>query len=139
MKFLGSYTVPKVDVQIGASFQSIPGVEYAAVYSAPNSDVSRPVSQGGVGRLPAGGVATGATALNLIQPGSTYGPRFNQIDLRLGKVLRYSRTRSVVSLDIFNLLNSDTIAAASSTYSTWLAPSAVVAPRLMKISMTVDF
>jgi hypothetical protein len=139
VKFLGSYTVPKVDVQIGASYQSIPGVEYAAVYAAPNSDVSRPASQGGLGRLPAGGVATGTTSVNLIQPGSTYGPRFNQIDLRLGKVLRYSRTRSVVSLDIFNLLNADTIANASSTYSTWLAPSAVVAPRLMKISMTVDF
>ncbi len=36
VKFLGSYTVPKVDVQIGASYQSIPGLEYAATYAAPN-------------------------------------------------------------------------------------------------------
>ena len=28
VKFLGSYTVPKVDVQIGAAYQSIPGIEY---------------------------------------------------------------------------------------------------------------
>jgi hypothetical protein len=139
VKFLGSYTVPKIDVQLGASFQSIPGVEYSATYAAPNTDLSRPTSQGGLGRLPSGGVATGTTSVALVQPGSLYGPRFNQIDLRLGKVLRFNRTRSVLSLDLFNLLNSDTIANASSTYTTWLAPTAVVAPRLAKVSLTLDF
>jgi hypothetical protein len=139
VKFLGSYTIPKIDVQLGASFQSIPGVEYSAQYAAPNSDLARPVASGGLGRLPSGGVATGTTTVNLIQPGTLYGPRFNQIDARLGKVLRFGRTRSVVSLDVFNLLNSDTISNASALYITWLAPQAVVAPRLMKVSMTYDF
>jgi hypothetical protein len=139
VKFLGSYTVPKIDVQIGASFQSIPGIEYSATYAAPNSDVSRPVALGGMGRLPAGGVPTGTTNVALIQPGTFYGPRFNQIDARLGKVLRFANRRAIVSLDMFNLLNSDTISNASSVYATWLAPSAVVAPRLMKVSMTFDF
>jgi hypothetical protein len=45
----------------------------------------------------------------------------------------------VISLDLFNVLNSDTVSTASSTYSTWLAPGAVVAPRLAKVSLTVDF
>jgi hypothetical protein len=139
VKFLGSYTVPKIDVQIGASFQSIPGIEYSATYAAPNSDVSRPVALGGMGRLPAGGVPTGTTNVSLIQPGTFYGPRFNQIDARLGKVLRFANRRAIVSLDMFNLLNSDTISNASSVYTTWLAPTAVVAPRLMKVSMTLDF
>ncbi len=61
VKFLGSYTIPKIDVQLGGSFQSIPGVEYAASYAAPNTDLARPVAQGGLGRLPTGGVATGTT------------------------------------------------------------------------------
>ena len=74
VKFLGSYTIPKIDVQFGASFQSIPGIEYAAIYSAPNSDVSRPVAQGGLGRLPAGGVAAGTTNVNLIPPGTIVRP-----------------------------------------------------------------
>ena len=43
VKFLGSYTIPKAEVQVGASFQSIPGIEYAATYAAPNS-VVRPVA-----------------------------------------------------------------------------------------------
>jgi hypothetical protein len=139
VKFLGSYTVPKIDVQLGASFQSIPGIEYSAVFAAPNSDLSRATTQGGLGRLPSGGVATGTTALNLIQPGTLFGPRFNQIDARIGKVLRFNRTRSVLSLDIFNVLNADTVASVSSSYATWLAPTAVVAPRLMKVSLTLDF
>jgi hypothetical protein len=139
VKFLGSYTVPKIDVQIGASFQSIPGVEYAANYAAPNSDVSRPVANGGLGRLPTGATITQSTAVNLIQPGSLYGPRFNQIDMRFGKILRFGQRRANASLDLFNVLNADTISNASSTYSTWLAPAAVVAPRLMKVSLTFDF
>ena len=139
IKFLGSYTVPKIDVQIGAAFQSIPGIEYSAAFAAPNADLARPVSQGGLGRLPTGGVATGTTTVNLLQPGSTYGERFNQIDLRFGKIVRFSQRRAVVSLDLFNVLNSDVLSGASSVYATWLAPTAVVAPRLAKVSLTFDF
>src|SRR4051812_4497788 len=139
IKFLGSFTVPKIDVQLGASFQSIPGIEYAASYAAANSDLARPVDQGGLGRLPSGGVASGTTTVNLVQPGTFYGPRLNQVDARIGKIIRAGRTRSVISLDLFNLLNNDTISSASATYSTWLAPQAVVAPRLMKVSLTLDF
>ena len=73
-------------------------------------------------------------------PGDTYGPRFNQIDVRFGKVVRFSNRKAVVSLDLFNVLNDDTIAAASGAYNTaWLAPTAVVAPRLAKVSVTFDF
>jgi len=139
VKFLGSYTIPKIDVQLGGSFQSIPGVEYSASYAAPNSDLARPVAQGGLGRLPAGGVAAGLTNVNIIQPGGTYGPRFNQIDMRLGKNVRFSGRRAVVSLDIFNVLNTATVSGASATYTTWLAPQNVVAPRLMKGTVTFDF
>ncbi len=69
VKFLGSYTVPKVEVQIGASFQSIPGIEYAATYAAPNTASSPSRSAA----CRPSGVATGTTALGLVQPGSFYG------------------------------------------------------------------
>jgi hypothetical protein len=139
VKFLGSYTVPKVDVQVGASYQSIPGIEYASVYSAPNSDIARSTAAGGLGRVPTNGVLTGSTSVNLIQPGTLYGERFNQVDMRIGKILRFANTRSNISLDIFNLFNSAVISQASPLYATWLAPQAVVAPRLLKISLTFDF
>jgi Carboxypeptidase regulatory-like domain len=139
VKFLGSYTVPKIDVQLGAAYQSIPGIELGATYAAPNTDLARSPASGGLGRLPTSGTTIGTTSVGLVQPGSLYGERFNQVDLRLGKIIRVARTRSNLSLDIFNLFNSAVISGASTTYATWLAPNSVVAPRLLKVSWTFDF
>jgi hypothetical protein len=68
-----------------------------------------------------------------------YGPRLNQVDARFGKIVRFGNRRAVASLDVFNFINVDTVSNVSSTYSTWLAPSAVVSPRLLKVSLTFDF
>ena len=68
----------------------------------------------------------GTTTVGLIQPGSNYYTRFNQVDLRLGKIIRIARTRSNLSLDIYNVLNSDVLSGISATYATWLAPTGVV-------------
>jgi len=145
VKFLGSYTVPKIDVQVGASYQSIPGVEMAATFAASNSGVIQPA----LGRLPTGGTAAATTNLALLQPGSNYYTRFNQLDLRLGKIIRVARTRSNLSLDIYNIFNSDVLSGLNATYTNaivnginvnpWLAPTSVVAPRLLKVSWTFDF
>jgi len=134
IKMLSSYTVPKIDVQLGAAYQSIPGVEMFANYSAPNS-----VVQQSLGRLPTGGIATGTTALSLLAPGQNFYTRFNQLDLRIGKIIRLARTRSNLSLDIYNIFNSAVLSGLSNTYSTWLAPTSVVPPRLLKVSWTFDF
>ena len=139
VKFLGSYTVPKVDVQLGASYQSIPGVEMAASFPAANTAVL--AQPGSLGRVPTGGAPAGTTNLQLVQPGSNYYTRFNQIDLRLGKIIRVAKTKSNLSLDIYNILNSDVLSGLNNTYTaaTWLAPTSVVAPRLLKVSWTFDF
>jgi hypothetical protein len=134
IKFLGSYTVPKVDVQVGASYQNIPGLELAANYAVPNSQI---VAQ--LGHLYQGAVATGLTTVSLIAPETTYYDRINQLDLRFGKILRYQRYRANVSLDLYNVFNKSTVTAAAFTYQNWLAPSSVIAPRLMKVSLTFDF
>jgi hypothetical protein len=144
LKMLGSYTVPKIDVQLGASYQNIPGIELFATYQAPNSDVTRPVDQGGLGRAQFNPVGT-TTNHSIVAPETTYYQRINQLDLRIGKILRYNRYRANVSLDIYNIFNKSTITNAGFTYSsnpatnTWLAPSAVIAPRLLKVSATFDF
>jgi hypothetical protein len=41
--------------------------------------------------------------VNLIQPGTLYGDRVNEIDLRIAKILRVGRTRTNVGLDIYNI------------------------------------
>ena len=140
VKFLGSYTVPKIDVQIGASYQNVPGIGLSATYAVLNSDIARPVSQGGLGRLPGSAIsATATTNVSLISPQTEFYDRLNQLDLRLGKIFTAGRTRANVSLDFYNLFNKGTISAASATYTTWLAPTSVISPRLMKVSLTFDF
>jgi hypothetical protein len=137
LKFLGSYTIPKVDVSIGASYQNIPGIELAANYADLNSDIAKSLPGG---RLPGSQTNPNATTtVSLIAPQTEYYDRLNQLDLRLGKVLRYAKTRANISLDLYNVFNKGTISGASFAYSTWLAPTSVIAPRLMKVSLTFDF
>jgi len=145
LKGIASYTIPKVQVQIGASYQNIPGIELSATYAEPNGDIAR-TTGGGLGHLPFPAVsATATTSLALIPPQTAYYDRINQLDLRIGKILRYARTRANVSLDLFNLFNNATVTGAGFGYTSttatnnWLAPSSVIAPRLMKVSVTFDF
>jgi len=146
LKLIGSYTVPKVDVQVGASYQNIPGLELQANYQDFNSDVARDPSTGGLGHLPFPAVsATATTTVALIPPQTSYYDRVNQLDLRLGKILRYGRNRANISVDLYNVFNKSTVTTANLTYgslaatNTWLGPTAVIAPRLAKISLTFDF
>jgi hypothetical protein len=140
-KMIGSYTVPKIDVLLAAAYQNIPGIELAATYAEPNSDIARPVSQGGLGHLPFPAVsATATTALAIIPPATDYYDRLNQLDLRLGKILKFgSRERLNLALDLYNVFNKGTVTGASFSYTTWLGPTSVIPPRLVKVSMTFDF
>jgi len=40
--------------------------------------------------------------INLITPGSLYGDRVNELDLRFSKVLRFRNVRTKISLDMYN-------------------------------------
>ena len=44
--------------------------------------------------------------VNLVPAGTTYGNRINQLDLRLAKILRSARTRTMLAIDVYNALNS---------------------------------
>jgi hypothetical protein len=69
-----------------------------------------------------------------------YGDRLTAIDVRIGKNLRYGRTRTLVALDIFNVTNSNTPDVYQQTYgTTYLNPLSITAARLAKISVQFDF
>ena len=133
---LGSYSIPKVDVEIAATFQSKPGQRLAANYQIPASVIAQTL-----GRPPAGNVAN--VTVNLIQPGTLYGDRINELDLRIAKVLKFNRAKAKVQVDFFNLTNSSAVLTYNQTYSptttTWLTPTSVLAARVAKIGFTVDF
>jgi len=135
VKFLGSYTVPKVDVQVSGSFQSIPGPLLIANAVLTNAQV-QPL----IGR-PLSGSST--MTVDLLPPGSDYGERLNQLDMRVAKLLRFGPIRTAVNLDLYNLFNSSTVLAELPTYtlatSTWRVPSTLLTARFAKISVQLDF
>ena len=86
---------------------------------------------------------TGTTVpIDLIAPGEVWGDRVNEIDLRVGKNLRFGRWLTNVGVDIFNLINSNAVLTYNQTFApggAWLIPQAVLTPRFVKLSAQIDF
>lgn len=132
VKVLATYVVPRVDVQVGAAFQSLPGPSISANYVATNAQVSP-----SLGRNLSGGAAN--TTIAIIPPGSMYGDRKNQLDLRVQKVLRFNQRRVNLGVDIPNLFNANPITAYSPAYATWLRPQSILVARFVKFSAQLNF
>jgi hypothetical protein len=131
-KFLGAYTLPRIEVQVSGTFQALPGPVIAANFIAPNALV-----QPSLGR-PLSGGATNVT-VNLVEPGDMYGERLNQLDLRFGKILRFGRTRTNVGVDVFNALNANPVLTENSAYAAWRTPLSILQPRYFRFSAQFDF
>jgi hypothetical protein len=135
VRALSSYIVPKIEVQVAATFQSKPGALLAANYAAPNSAVAPSLGRN------LSGNATNVT-INLVAPGSLYGDRINHFDLRFAKILRYRGTRTVLGIDIYNPLNSNGVLTYNNTFvpgGPWLQPLMVLAPRMFKFTAELDW
>jgi len=66
----------------------------------------------------------------------------NQLDLRVGKVLRFGSQRATVSVDMFNALNADTVLTYNQAFTpggAWLVPTTVLTARTAKITVQYDF
>ena len=138
---LGSYTIPKIDVQVAGTMRSDQGQELAANWAAPNSATV------GLNRAFAG-IAGQTITVNLIEPGTLYGDRVNQFDLRFAKILRFGRTRTNVGFDIYNVGNASPILTYNQTFvlptaanptGSWLRPNSVLQSRFVKFSAQIDF
>jgi hypothetical protein len=131
-KFLGSYTVPRLDVQVSGTFQGLPGPGLASNYTATNA-----VVQPSLGRPLSGGAPN--VTVSLVEPGSMYGERLNQLDLRIGKIFRFGGTRTNVGLDLFNALNANPVLSENSNFAAWRTPLGILQPRYARISAQFDF
>jgi hypothetical protein len=137
-KGLASYIIPKVDVNVSGTFSSRPGVPLSANVVYTNADMTNP-ARATLGR-PLVGTATGTITVNVLEPNTEFGDRIDQLDLRIGKILRFGRTRTSLNLDIVNALNSNDNLAYSATFGpTWPAPTTVLTARLFRLSAQLDF
>jgi carboxypeptidase family protein len=147
---LVTYEIPKIQVQLGGSFRSVPGTftsltnvgttgsngfSLNAVYTPTPADLT------GLGRAQSNANAQ----YNLMLPGQMYTPRLTYFDFRLAKVLRFGRTRTQVGFDLYNLFNSNTATALNTNYtvpgptSQFLNTTAIQDARLARFNVTVDF
>jgi hypothetical protein len=132
---LASYIVPKAQVELAATFQSKPGAMLAANYAVPNSDVAP-----SLGRNLSGNAAN--VTVNLVAPGTMYGDRLNQLDVRVARTLRYGRSRTRVALDVYNTLNSSAVLTYDNTFvpgGPWLKPLTILTPRFFRITAELVF
>ena len=117
------------------------GRSLAANYVVPNT-----IIQQSLGRLPANALATGTTTVNLLNPGQLYAlQRINLVDLRVAKILKFWGRRADVGIDLYNLFNSNVTTSYQQTYeqrtdgAAWLTPTAIAAPRLARLHVTLNF
>ena len=135
-KGLGSYNIPWGGLRLSATFQSLAGPQVAANVTYTNADIA-------AGRVQGLGRATFNAAqatTNVIQPGTLYGDRLNQIDFRVTKIIQISKGRLEANLDFYNLGNSDAVLFQNNVFgATWTRPTSVIQPRFVKFTVRYDF
>jgi hypothetical protein len=135
---LATYTIPRVDIQVSGTLQSNPGPELAANFVASNAYIANGPQP--LNRTLSGGAAN--VTVNLVEPGTLYGDRVNQIDFRVSKILKFRRTRTQVGVDLYNATNTDrplTYNPAFVPGGSWLTPTSIMTARFVKLGMQFDF
>ena len=138
VKGLGSYTLP-FDLQASATYQSLPGPERTAVVAYPRATITT------LGRPLLGS----QVSVNVLKPGTSYGQRMHQVDLRLAKNFRLSGGRQEVKgmVDLYNAFNGNMVLQENQTYGSitgatsanWLAPTQILPARLIKFGFQYSF
>jgi hypothetical protein len=135
IKFYGSYPLPWWGLQTSATFQSTPGPNITAQYTATNAQIAP-----SLGRNLAAGV-NGTATVQLIPTQLIFGERLNQIDFRLAKTFKLSRgPRVQAQVDLYNLLNGNPVILQNNTYGAfWQQPTVVQVGRLLKFGVQLNF
>jgi hypothetical protein len=134
VKFLGVYPLPWLGLQASATFQSTPGPQITASYSATNAEVRT-----SLGRNLSSG-ANGTVLVDLIAPGTMYAERINQVDARLTKVIKIGNKRLQGMMDVYNILNASPFLTIQTRYGpAWLTPTQTLIGRLIKFGGQIDF
>ena len=132
VKMLAIYMIPRVDVQISGTFQSLPGPDIQANYNLPTAQAAQ-----ALGRPLAGGAAN--MTVNLVEPGTMYGDRHNQLDVRFAKIINVARTRTVFNVDLYNALNANPVLAENSNFGAFRQPTLILPARFVKFGVQFDF
>jgi hypothetical protein len=141
LKVSGAYTLPWQEIQISGAYQDLPGPQILAAGTFTAAQVRL-----ALGRAPSQGSTV--RGVPLVAPGTLYGDRMHQVDVRFAKTVRVARTRLQGQFDLYNALNANPIRAYSVTYgattgpatgSAFLIPGAILQGRIIKVGMQLTF
>jgi hypothetical protein len=123
VKLLGSYALPG-DVTVSGTFQNVSGAPFEANWNAPNSAIAPSLGRN-LAACGARAVCAATATVPLVAPMTQFLDRRTQLDLRLSKVLKLGpNTRLRANVDIYNVLNGNTVLGVNSTYGPiWLQPT----------------
>jgi hypothetical protein len=133
-KALAIYIIPKIDVQVSGSFRSTPGTSLSVGYTATNAILGTSSTLG----RPLSGTAPNMV-IGIEKPNEAFTERRQELDMRIGKVLKFGSTKTVVSMDLYNALNSNAMIVQNQAYASYLRPVEILNARLIKFSWAFDF
>ena len=130
-KGLVSYPLPWWGISASATWQNRAGPQKLASYVVSGTQTT-------LGRA----LSLGTATLQLMQPGTEYGNRVNQVDFRVAKSMTLPRNRGRIqaSVGLYNLFNSNATLTWNTRYgNSWLVPTTILQGRLVKLGAQVDF
>jgi hypothetical protein len=126
-----SYPTPWYGVTISANFQSLPGPQLNAQYPLSNTTPGLTLGRN---------FSSTAPTVDLLAPGTLYGDRINQTDLRISDSIKTGRLVIRPTISVYNLFNANPVLTYSNTYGpAWLAPQVILTPRFMDFGVQIDF
>jgi hypothetical protein len=137
IKVNGSYPIPW-DFRVAAVFQSVPGATIGATTAFSTTAIAP-----SLGRPLSGGTRT--ATIDMLQPLTNFGPRVNQLDVRLTRTFKLGGNRRIQgNFDIYNITNSSTVVSYINTYALsgtnrWRQPAQILDARLLKFGVQIDF
>ena len=128
-KALGTYLVPKIDVQFGVTFQATPGPEINANYIVTQALTT-----------PSTPLTGGLKIVNVMPAGQQYVKHIQQLDMRFSKIFRFGTKRTSVNFDLANILNSNSTQLITQAYGPrWQYPVSIMDGRLFRMGAQFDF
>jgi hypothetical protein len=139
-----TYTIPRIDLQLSSVIQDKPNVateqlgSINANYNLSAADQAAAAAQ--IGRPL---TVTGPISVNLLSPGTLYGPRVRQWDLAAKKIIRFGNQRLTVGADFYNVLNNNVTLAFSGGFVPgvrgWQTPTTYMNPRIIRLNAEFAF
>jgi hypothetical protein len=136
-KINGAYDFP-LAFRVSTAYSIVSGYPVNATWIAPNSVISPALGRD----LSAG--ATQTKSIPAIEPNIQYGPYRHNFDVRVSRTFKREKRSITANLDLYNTFNRSQVTGVSTTYSTvgvnsWLVPSTVNSPRLIRLGAQVQF